>query len=176
METTTSWVDFTLTRGPIRGSDRNRIGLVLRIKARPEVEQYMSALAKGNYSPVDAHGDGWYNCNPKGNPLEVYDTEVAIDAANKSYTLSAVSQALITTPEDRQGRLNIAAGHRDAQINLSFLKLVGISSEEGVTVGLAGAYSADYVNKVRNLLGPTVRQFLQDYLVPITINLSIVSK
>jgi hypothetical protein len=60
--------------------------------------------------------------------------------------------------------------------NLAFLRIVGISAEGGVTVGLVGAYSSEYVKRARNILPGAIKQFLQDYLVPITVNLQVISR
>lgn len=165
-----NWVDFTLTRGPIRGEERNKVGLILKIKARRDVEDFMRGLADGHRTLVEAVGDSWYNCNNSGTPLEVYDA--AVEARNKLYTMNGVGQPLLVIQDP--GRLR--AANNEEQVNLSFLKLVGISNSEGVSIGFVGAYSADYVSKVRNALPNVVTQFLRDYLVPITINLQIISR
>lgn len=166
METNGNWVDITVGRGPIRGEVRNRVGLVLKIKARPDVEEFLSNLAEGRRLLVEAATDSWINCKPETGALEYYDAAVQ---PGRSYTFNGIGQGLIIA-EDPRHRL---AGSGDDKINLSFLLLAGISNPDGKAVGLSGAYSSDYVNKVKMLLPTAIKQFLLDYLVPMTVNLQI---
>ena len=174
MELSNSWIDLTIKRGPIRGDNKNRVGLILQVRARPDVEEYLRGLADGRRVLVEAMGDAWVNCTPNTGALEAYDLE--LNANSRLYTLSAVGAGLIID-ENINGQLrNRIAQNNDERINLSFLRLVGIGNPDGISVGLLGAYSHDYVMKVKNILPQAVKQFLQDYLVPITVNLQIVSK
>jgi hypothetical protein len=172
METSNAWIDFTITRGPIRGKDRNRIGLILRLQARRDVEEFLSGLAQGRTVAADAVGEGWYNCGPEGAQLEVYDADSPLDP--RGYSLDHVGGPLLITRNDNRVRAGLVAP--DEMANLAFLRIVGISAEGGVTVGLVGAYSSEYVKRVRNILPGAIKQFLQDYLVPITVNLQVISR
>jgi hypothetical protein len=178
MELDNSWVSLRLTRGPIRGKDRNLIGLILRIQARREVEEFMSGLAGGRRSPLDVVGDGWHTISLDGAPLEFYDAEFR-SPQNQSYTLNGIGLPVLLQNRDRddvQRPPREIARQLDEQVNLSFLRLVGISEDSGVSVGLAGAYSEEYFRKLKAVFMPAATQFLRDYLVPITINLHVVSK
>lgn len=170
METTNSWVDFTITRGPIRGGNRNKIGLLIHVKTRKEIEEFMSGMSQGRQMPIDAHGDGWYNIGE--GPLEYYESETRLDG-QRIYTLDSLGgPPLINQNEQRLLR----GGVPDELVNLAFLRLVGISSENGVTIGLSGAYSNEYLRRFRGQLPTAAKQFLQDYIVPITINLQVISR
>jgi hypothetical protein len=174
-----SWVDFTLTRGPIRGNNRNKIGLVIRVKARKEVEDFMAGLANGRRAPVDAVADGWYPCNADGNPLEFYDAEFQSEPQHL-YTLNNIGGApLIPRYDPNQPRriaVPAAPGAHDELVNLSFFRVVGISEDSGVSIGLAGPYSNDYVNRFRRLYMSAAKQFLHDYLVSFTVNLHVIDR
>ena len=174
MDMENSWIDFTLTRGPIRGKERNRVGLIIKVKARPDLEEFMKGLAQGQKLPLDAIGDTWQNFNQDGKPLEFYQMDNHRFESNRIYSVDAVGQApLIADGRNARNALSIAT---DDVVNLSFLRLVGISNENGVTVGIPGAYSGDYIRRLRGLLPTAVKLFLQDYVVPITINLQVISK
>lgn len=174
MELENAWVDFTVTRGPIRGKDRNRVGLLVRVRARRDVEDFMSALGQNRRVQVDAVGDGWQNCGLEGGSLEFYDADTRFDG-QRIYTLDNIAGPLIINPvNDRHARLAVAP--QEDIVNLSFLRLAGISDESGVTVGLIGAYSGDYLKRMKNMLPNAIKQFLQDYIVPMTINLQVISK
>jgi hypothetical protein len=175
MELDNNWVDVSVTRGPIRGKDRNRIGLIIRIRARRDVEEFMSGLAQGRRLQVEAVGDMWQNCTPEAGPLEFYETDGKFDAA-RSYSLDHVAAAPLIQQEVRGLRAAVIPNQNDETVNLAFLRLVGISNESGVTIGLVGPYSNDYIRRMKLLLPKALTQFLQDYIVPITVNLQIISK
>jgi hypothetical protein len=175
-----SWVDFVLTRGPIRGKDRNRIGLTVKVRARREVEDFMAGLANGRRSPVDAVADGWFNGNPEGGALEFYDSDFQSEP-HHLYTLANIGGApLIQRYDPNQPRRLAqqlpAAGAQDELVNLSFLRIAGISDESGITIGLSGPYSNEYVTRFRKLYMAAAKQFLHDYLVPITVNLHVIDR
>jgi hypothetical protein len=166
-----AWIDLTITRGPIRGRDRNRIGLIVHVQTRRDVEEFISSLANGRTIGVDAYADTWQNCGLQEKPLETYEIENELPNEQRPYSLFHIGLPLIVNKPDR-----VRVGDGSEMVNLSILRLVGIGESDGVKVGIVGAYSADYVKRVRNLLPNAIKQFLQDYLVPITVNLQIVSK
>lgn len=178
------WVDYRLTRGPIKGALTRTVGLILRIQANPVLETYMQQLSKGRALPVDSFGDLWHNCGNKDKGLEVYD--VSDSLSTKNYQFNAVAQPLTYNRYGEDGpRVRRAANGLEVAeparvdediINLSFLKLVGISDEGGVTVGIAGAYSAAYMQTLQSKLPAVTKEFLRDFIVPITINLQIISR
>jgi hypothetical protein len=169
MEINTNWVDLSISRGPIRGDNRSRVGLIYRIKARPEIEEFMKGQSSGNKLLVEAISDAWTNVTPSNPVLEYYDADIA---NGHGYTLTAIGGAPLITPDARR-----LVGGQEEAVNLSFLKLAGISHPDGLVVGFAGAYSADYiVSRLRVKVAPAIKQFLEDYIVPITINLQIVNK
>jgi hypothetical protein len=170
----TAWVDFTITRGPIRGKDRNKVGLIIQVKARPDIEDFLRGLAHGGRAGVDAYGDMWQNANGD-KPLEYYHTDTRLESG-RGYTLDGIGQAPLITNERQARNALLNGGVADDIVNLGFLRLVGVSSPEGVTVGIAGAYSGEYLRRIKLLLPGAVKNFLQDYVVPITINLQVISK
>jgi hypothetical protein len=174
MEMDNTWIDFTITRGPIRGKDRNRVGLLIRIKARRDVEEFMSSLAQGRRVPVDAVADMWQNCNPDDSGLEFYEVDSPFEN-QRLYSLEHVAGPPIIS-QNNDGRGLRIQQQQDDVVNLSFLRLAGISNDSGITVGLIGAYSNDYLKKMKLLLPKAITQFLQDYIIPVTINLQVISK
>jgi hypothetical protein len=172
MDTNNNWVDFTLKRGSIRGKDRNKVGLVLTVRAQREVEDFMSGLANGRRLPVDAVGEAWYAVGSEETPLEFYAVESQFEN-KRAYSLDQVGGPLLITQPSPRG---IVSSPADDIANLSFLRLAGISGEGGVSIGLVGAYSWDYINRARSAMPMALKQFLHDYLVPITINLQVINK
>jgi hypothetical protein len=173
METANAWVDFTLTRGPIRGSERNRIGLIVKVRTRPDVEEFISGLAQKQTVPVDHVGPDWQNCDSSDKPLYFYQIDSRLDP-NQFYSLDHITGPLLVVTNDRNVRAGLAPANE--VVNLSFLRLVGVGSDSGIAVGIAGAYSGDYLRRVKALLPGAVKSFLQDYIVPVTINLQVISR
>lgn len=172
METGAPWIDCTLSRGPIRGKDRNTVGLILRVQARSEVEDFIRNLANSHTMPVDQYpGDIWTSVG-NSERLQAYDVSGAIRSSGSGYTLEGVNGGLLVrSPEARALRNN---GAEYDQVNLAFLTIVGLTN--GITIGIPGAYSTDYVLKFRSMLPQAVKKFLADYLVPVTINLQVISR
>lgn len=177
MELENNWVSFTITRGPIRGKDKDRVGLIVHVVARPDVEAFMQGMSKGKKMPVDAFADSWQNGNPNGGTLEVYETaEVKWENTNV-YTLNNIAESPLITPFDAKAAARgLPQPNAQELVNLSFLRLAGISDESGVRVGILGAYSNEYLNRLKLALPRAIKQFLQDYIVPVTLNLQVISK
>lgn len=174
MEIENTIVDFRISNGPIRGKDRNRVGLVVRVKARQDVEDFMKNLSFGRTIPVDNYGDSWQNVGDPDARLEAYETDTRFEK-QRLYVLDHLACPLLIE-SNQDGRAQRGAAPSEERVNLSFLKLVGVSSEQGVQVGLLGAYSSEYVKRLRGNLSIALTQFLQDYIVPVTINLQVINK
>lgn len=170
MDSSMPWIDCTLTRGPIRGKDRNNIGLILRVQARAEVEDFMRNLTSGQQLSVDQYpGEPWTVVG-SGGPLMVYDVGGLIRYSTPYGFEGPGSGLLIKSQEARALR-----GNPDFDmVNLSFLTVVGLT--EGVSIGIPGAFSTEYITRFRALLPQAIKKFLVDYLVPVTINLQIISR
>lgn len=175
------WVDFSIERGPVYGELKNRVGMKLTVKARPELEQFMQQMSSGKTVPVNSFSEDWVRV-PKGLPLDVYAIDFGYNS--KLYTLNAIGGPLLIDPNQGDGDGQVlrravpgqAARAPEQQVNLSFLTLAGISGDPGITIGLSGVYSWEYIQNARNTIPAVIRQFLQDYIVPVTINLSIVQR
>lgn len=184
--TSNNWVDINIERGPVYGNLKNRVGLRLHVKANQELEQFMRNLSNGHTVPMESLSEEWVRI-----PQE--DTEVySIDFGRtpKEYTLSAVGYPIVIDSskplrEDEDDGLRTAppirrlTGSPDKGMqvaNLSFLTIAGVSREEGITIGLSGVYSLEYIMSARTILVQAAKQFLHDYIVPVTINLGIVQR
>jgi hypothetical protein len=92
--------------------------------------------------------------------------------SSSGYTLEGVNSGLLVRSAEARA-LRVANSDFDT-VNLSFLTIVGLT--KGVTLGIPGAYSTEYVLKFRSMLPQAVKKFLADYLVPVTINLQVISR
>lgn len=168
----TAWVDYSIERGPVFGSLGKQIGLRLRVKAKPEIEDFMRTSSNGKTSGVEAYGDGWLPLLlDESSALEVYTVDIP---NGRGYTFNKVGAPLLI--EGTKNRYALDVEDPAKIINLSFLALVGISSERGVCFGIPGMYSAHYIKNLHNSMHAEIIRFLQDYVVPITMNLQIVNR
>lgn len=170
MDANMPWIDCTLTRGPIRGKSRNTIGLILRVQARNEVEEFMRNLSNGQKMETDQYpGDPWTLIGESKN-LELYDVGGIVHRP-QGYAFDGPNSGLLSKSAESRAIRN--GGELDTA-NLSFLSVVGLS--EGVSIGIPGAYSTEYITKFRSLLPQAVKKFLADYLVPVSISLQVISR
>lgn len=142
--------------------DRAPAGLVIRVKAVPEVEEFMKGLGNGAADNVQLYGKDWFPID-RSMTNTVYNIDDRADAVvTPTYCINRVVEPLINS--------------RDNRFNLSFLRLVGISSPQGVNFTIATPFSKPYV---RGTLSPRIseecKNLLRDFIVPLHINLRISS-
>lgn len=173
------WVDYSIERGPIRSESKSKVGLTLRIKARPELENFMRGLSNDNVVSVDAYApDSWINLDTGGS-FDVYqtDTKQLGNTRVSGYTLDHIGSGLLVSQNNRDDGGGIRLGNNPDLVNLAFLRLRGISTaENGLRIGIPGAYSSQYVLDVRNRYTEVLTRFLKDLIVPMTINVQIISR
>lgn len=164
MAETRTWLDISLSRGPIKGPLRNNVGLILDVRADPMVEDFFQGKAGGKVTAVEALGPSWIPIAPT-EKLESYVIDKGAIPGN-AVTLANVGRPLLidTRGIDMNGSL---------KVNLSFLMLKDIS--KGLRVGVLGAYSMDFINKFNRDAITEGDRFFRDYIVPISVNLRIVS-
>jgi hypothetical protein len=168
---TDNWVDLDIIRSLPKSSTLSKTAsLIINVRARPEIENFMRGLANDRKLPVDNFADMWDSVNKQ--ILQAYDIQQ--NFPSHVYTLEAVGLPLL--PNYIEVNLGKKEAFNNDTVNLSFLKLVGISEPEGVSIAFNNPYSAQYINKFKALWPAAALQFLRDYVVPITIHLSIVSK
>lgn len=149
------WFTMSITRG--------KEGLVVYVKVDPRIESFMASLGAGQKELAETYGAEWYPIGEK--PLEVYSLFRDIKQSG-NYTIS-VPGSSFTFRDKKTG---------DEKINLAFLRLVGIGSPEGVTFGMAGPFSRDYIRDIQTSVPKQVKSLIQEYVLPVNINLRISSQ
>lgn len=144
---------------------RNERGLSISVKSASEVEELLrswsggDAMLSGEYerewrAPKDPSGKGLQVWNLIQDPGKLIMT-------GGFYTLSRPGGKLIFAERSQQ------------IVNLSFLRLVGISSGNGVQFEIPGVYSLDFVKDIQGKINQAAKQFYSDYLLPIELSLII---
>lgn len=144
-----SWFDLVL--------DRRSDGVTLVAKADPRVEAFISGLGYGESDPTDLYGRMWVPTD-LNKPLRVY--RLTNDISGRfldRYTINSPCGAFDT----------------DGDINLSFLRLVGLA--EGVSFKIELPMSRSRVATLKSQLIEGVEEFLREYIVPVHVKLKVVS-
>lgn len=129
------------------------MGLVVRISALPEVEEFMKGVGGGVKDPIEAYGRGWTPLHEHDLPLEIYKlTKVVHGMNNKIYSLGYPTRELFV-----EGEI----------LNLAFLRLVGISVGNGISFVIAKeVYSREELFKLRDKLTKAISNFCLDFIMP----------
>lgn len=151
----TCWFTMSINRG--------KDGLVVYVKTDPRIEALFAGMSGGSKEPVEAYGAQWYPIGEK--KLEIHALLSDLQPSS-TYVTSSPGEAL-TIP---------LKGSGTERVNISFLRLVGIGSPEGVTFGIVGPFSREYIRDVQAKILKQVRNLIQDYVLPININLRISSQ
>lgn len=151
-------IDFSL--------ERSSEGLKGIIKAHPRVEEFMKNLSGGDLVQVGTVNRYWVPTKTSGVPLNAYGLNTKIDtfgAQDMDFTIDRLGAPLLEAIPD----------YRKERINLSFLRLVGISEGAGVSFNIKGVYSKELVTKMLDGIGIGLRKFYIDFIRPMNVNVQI---
>lgn len=147
------------------GIRRSSRGIVLTTRANPVIEAFFQAQS-GDQIEVDEINRGWFPVGAEAESLKiwhiVHDPGV-VRSPGGIYAINRPGQALIAPGATPQEKV----------INLSFLRLVGISSENGVKLEIRGAFTLKFIRDLAAQAGSTVKQFYIDCLKPIDIQVTV---
>lgn len=162
-------VIFTIHRNQLHSKEG--VGMFLSVKTHPAVEDFMRSLSTypGGNDPITIDvgvvGRHWVPIG--GNPLIAYnfveklrDLDEMDSEDGRAYTLNHIGQPLLVSDPDARRPL----------INLSFLRLRGVSEGSGVTFGIHGVNSLDQLRSTRDQLSSAVRKFYTRYLKPVDLS------
>lgn len=152
---------------------RSAQGLTLRVRAIPEVEEFMRSISAGEFADVRKFGRHWL---PKdaSKTLSVYLPNPAEVLAPRSISRSLAYRL------DRMGLpLSAQESHHGSVVsmtNLSFLRLVGISDPDGVTFSVPGVYTWEQVNALTKELSDGLKHFYVEYLNPLKYTVMLITQ
>lgn len=145
-------IQFALTR--------NREGLRVSLKTVPEVEDFFRGLGNGHEEEVAIHGRYWIGTRGE-TPLTIYNQVVAIPPGHDKpyYRVDRPGQPLLEFGPDGSGL--------QGAINLSFLRLKGISTGAGVSFTVSGVYSRDLILDMKDKMERATLNFYKQFLKPL---------
>jgi len=149
--------NVTLRRGAVDGDGRPicSTGLSVSVKVHPAIEQFIKGLGNGNVKSAELYDKEWVPVRDEPG-LEIYHCNPFL---GNGFRLDIPGSKL----EDEHGN-----------INLSFLRIKGISLDEGVTFGVRGVYSLEKMQQLREKIARTVQGLYRDYIKTSELNVTIV--
>lgn len=141
---------------------RNHEGLSINIWAHPKVEAFMKAIGTGDIMEVRAMARYWVGqTGEDAKPLACYHM------ANDGGLTNIVGRKLGSAYRlDKPGDRLLFHDEYDC-INMSFLRLVGISEAEGVTFSVKGVYTTEMVQAIAKKIEDASRALYQEFLKPV---------
>ena len=143
---------------------RTRLGLTLTVKIHPSVEDFFSTQAGGAHEDPAAYGRQWV---PKdGEAFRCWrfrpSEQTAEEMVRKGeYTLTSLGGPLLVQNDGAQ------------IINISFLRIVGLSENAGRSLSFREVCTEAEVDNLARKLQQGVRTFFTDFLRPKTINIVV---
>lgn len=152
---------------------RSALGLSITVRTLPRVEEFFSNLSGGRTVDVGTLGRHWINPSKDKKKLLVYTydekiPQVHVERAGFSFRLDKPGQPL--TELGLGGEFaapDLAAGPQVNEVlNLSFLRLAGISDASGVTFAVRGVYTERGVEKLAEKIEQGFSRFYREFLKP----------
>lgn len=154
--------------------ERSKGGIRLTVKAHPKLEQFMASICEG--SPpiaVGAMGTEW-----RGSDLRAYSLIGDIFVGPKHsasgrylFRVDQLGKPLLMVDND-ESRLGGRSGLK--VVNLSFLRLVGISEGHGISFEIRGVHTKDGIRELSDAIGQASRsfyeQFVREYRQVVTVS------
>ena len=138
-------------------------GVQITVKALPRVEEFMASLGGGEIVDVSSCGRYWQPIN--GQPLNAYVIQSFMSKHQSddgsSISFDRLGHPIVSIPEGGSEKYPI--------VNLSFLRLRGISEGNGITFGIKGVYSMDELRSIRDKVNVAQRRFYIDYIRPVDL-------
>lgn len=138
---------------------RSPVGLKITCWAHPAVEDLMRSWGTGEIQAVTAHGRNW---EPLRDPLKgVYHlgTNPGVCPYDGGhYRLDRVGQPLIDP---------------DGCVNLSFVRLIGVSEGEGVSFSLKGVHTLEAIRDMGERIKLASRRLYINYMKPVDLTVTV---
>ena len=138
-------------------------GLSITVKVHPGIEEFAKALGNGDKRDVKSYGRHWAQIDQ---PLFIYDHDPGL-----------VKLETLKAEDGTQFHIGFPGGpmyiEGSAILNVSFLRLVGISEGAGVTFGVAGVYTLDSMRTFRDKISSACRKYYEHFLRPVSLAVTV---
>ena len=140
--------------------ERSKQGVRLTVYANPRLEQFMSGINDG-LDPIHTrlHGREWLFQNPAHGPAyntpgEDFNGMKYTAGGRFAYRLDQLGKPLVYKDE--------ASGMKI--VNLSFLRLVGISEGSGISFEVKGVRTQDGIKELSGAIAQACKSFYEQYI------------
>lgn len=134
---------------------RTSDGLTITVRTHPLIEEFMSHIGNGTKRPVDAYEKQWGQV-PGGDPIEIYHMNGPLMG-------------------DGNFRLDLPGGKlqdENGLYNLSFLRIVGVSTAAGASFKMKGVYSLSRLRDIQENIGKLTKTLFREYIM--TTDLAVI--
>lgn len=148
---------------------RSMRGLTVSVKAHEAVEEFAKALGDGESQDIKIYGRHWH---PVGDSiLRIYNHDPKL-ARIEALTVEGWNggKENLVARYDRPGN---PLFDEHGYLNISFLRLVGVSSGPGVTFGVSGIYTLENLRVIRDKISAACRKFYVHYMRPVDLSVTI---
>ncbi len=154
--------------------------LKVTVKAHPMLEEIFKGWSiTGETTGVDLHGRSWQALEGD-EPLEAYLLNFPIPTTamgrNLYYRVDRLGTLLIESDEGGRPMPGQVQVDHTQVINLGFLRLKGISDENGKSFILRGVFSTEGIQEMSKLCVDAARRLFMDYMRPVDLNVVIITK
>lgn len=147
------------------GIKRSSKGIILTTRAHPLFEEFFSSQ-NGETIEVAEYRRDWHTLD--GNPLRVWHITQdpgVVRGTGATYCVNKPGSPIVYS-DQQFGKV----------INLTFLRLVGVSSTEGISFEVKGAFTLNYLRSLSSEIGGAVKQLYIDFLKPIDIQVKVTTQ
>lgn len=150
--------------------NRSKMGLNFSIWAHPDIEEGFRLISEGTQPlEVGVFGRSWRSTQP----LLAYDTSACVikgGANDPRFSIDYLGQPLFI-PDGR------GPGGLGGVVNLSFLRLIGISEGEGVKFAIKGVvFGEEQITKLQIDIAEALKVFHRTFMKPINVTLFVTSQ
>ena len=138
---------------------RSTKGLRIQAKAHGSIEDLFKSWGSGSREAVSDYGRHW--SSPDGVILQAWS--IRPDVADQTFRSPSGTYQL-----NALGRAVVSA---EGELNMSFLRLVGISEGAGLRIDVTGVFSYQELIALQQKIHDAARQFYVDYLLPVDLTI-----
>ena len=156
-----------------KGLRNGSFGLSVTVKADPMVEDLIRSMGSGEFVDVKTIGRYWVPPT-KETVLNVYMVVGLTGMQQAKHGPYRFDRP--AAPLTERAVVNLSTGQIDTIPNLSFLRLVGIGEQDGVTFGVKGVHTEDAIVEMHSKIKLALKDFCQSYMKPISLNMMMVTQ
>lgn len=164
-----TWLDISISRGSVAHPSKGSMGMVIAVKADPRVEEFIKTLGDGQTRSMrENYHDKWIPFNTSDFQIYNFSNNNVASYASRPYVLTFPGGSPRVSKQENPGQAD--------KINLSFLRVAGIGSPEGIKFGFRDAYSEPFARMFGQEAISHVGNLLKENLLGFNLNFKLVEQ